>query len=260
MQRAQHSLISAALARMPMPAACTGNKVTSSDFRLLSAMEVCCIQALPPCFDAVCQANIYYTELDLAVMQACTVTQGDTVAAEGLTQAMLSALQPKNLVFNTSKGSKQRQRPTQSPLSASSPCHPVGCARAFHMPAKIKAACNSPTATAQIALAGCASSLAERQQSNAHTSTTAPTLSKTIARGSSRVAKSSRAVRGTGKGTSLRGQVADAAHEEESSQGQQGAEGSDSEGILQQAQLLLQAYQLSQGRPMLSRYAQPPGL
>ncbi|MCJ1306241.1 hypothetical protein MMC08_009060, partial [Hypocenomyce scalaris] len=185
---------------------------------------------------------------------------GDTVAAEGLTQAVLSALQPKNPVPNASKVSKQRQRPTQSPPSASSPCHPIACARAFHMQAKIKAACNSPTTTDQIALAGCASSLAERQQSNAHASTTAPMLSKTTARGSSRVAKPNRAGRGTVRGTSLKGHVVDDANDEESSQGQQVAEGSGSEGMLQQAQLLLQAYQLSQGCPMLSRYAQPPGL
>ena len=128
------------------------------------------------------------------------------------------------------------------------------------MQAKIKAACKSPKATNQIALAGCASSLAERQQSNAHASTTAPTLSKPTARSSGRVVRPNRAGRGTVKGTNLKGHVVDDAHDEESSQGQQVAEGSDSEGMLQQAQLLLQAYQLSQGRPMLSRYAQPPGL
>ena len=124
------------------------------------------------------------------------------------------------------------------------------------MQAKLRAACSSPTTSDCITLAGCdASSLAQRQHSNAEASTSAPTRPQGTGRSSTRVAKSGRGGRGNVTGSSTRAKAATARTKDESCHAKQCAEESGGEDLLQQAQLLLQAYQLSQGAPLLARYA-----
>ncbi len=158
----------------------------------------------------------------------------------------------------TKKGSRscRESRPSSSSPSATSCHHPFEHARALHMQAKLRAACSSPTASDCITLAGCdASSLAQRQHSNAEASTSAPKRPQGTGRSSTRVAKSGRGGRGNVTGSSTRAKAATAHAKDEGCHAKHCAEESGGEDLLQQAQLLLQAYQLSQGAPLLARYA-----
>ncbi len=161
--------------------------------------------------------------------------------------------------LQTKKGSRncRDNRPSSSSPSVTSCHHPFEHARALHMLAKLRAACSSPIASDCITLAGCdASSLAQRQHSNAEASTSAPKCpQRPTGRSSSRVAKSGRGGRGTITGSITRAKVASAHVKDECCHAKQGAEESGGEDLLQQAQLLLQAYQMSQGAPLLARYS-----
>ena len=187
------------------------------------------------------------------------VLQGDNAAAAVLTQAALSAVSSHSSCPKTKKGSRscRDSRPSSSSPPVTSRHHPFECARALHMQAKLRAACSSPIASDSITLAGCdASSLAQRQHSNAEASTSAPKQPQGPAgRSSSRVAKSGRGGRGTVTGSSTRAKAATAHVKDECCHAKQCAEENGGEDLLQQAQLLLQAYQLSQGAPLLARYA-----
>jgi len=155
------------------------------------------------------------------------------------------------------KGSRncRESRPSSSSPSLTSRHHPFEHARALHMQAKLRAACSSPIASDCITLAGCDASLAQRQHSNAAASTSAPTRPQGTGRSSRRVLKSGRAGRGTVTGSSTRAKAATAHVKDECCHAKQCAEQSGGEDLLQQTQRLLQAYQLSQGAPLLARYA-----
>ena len=157
----------------------------------------------------------------------------------------------------TNKGSRncRESRPSSLSPSVTSCHHPFEHARALHMQAKLRAACSSPAASDCITLAGCHATLAQRQHSNAEASTSAPKHPQGTGRSSSRVAKSGRGGRGTITGSSTRAKAVTAHVQDERCQAKQCAEESGGEDLLQQAQLLLQAYQLSRGAPLLARYA-----
>ena len=187
----------------------------------------------------------------------CAVLQGDATAAADLTQAAMSDIPSHSSCHKTKKGSRncRESRPTPSSPLVTSRHHPFEHARALHMQAKLRAACSSPMASDCITLAGCDASLAQRQHSNAEASTSAPKPPHGTGRSSSRVAKSGRGGRGTVFGSSTRAKAATAHVQGKCCHAKQCAEESGGEDLLQQAQLLLQAYQLSQGAPLLARYA-----
>ncbi|KAA6417398.1 MAG: cell division-associated BIMB-like, partial [Trebouxia sp. A1-2] len=179
---------------------------------------------------------------------------GNNAAAADLTQAAMSDISSGSPCPKRKKGSRncRESRPSSSSPPVTRRHHSFEHARALHMQAKIRAACSSPMASDCITLAGCDASLAQRQHSNAEASTSAPERLQGTGR-SSRAAKSARGGRGTTTGSSTRAKAATAHVKDEYCHAKQCAEESDEEDLLQQAQLLLQAYQLSQGAPLLAR-------
>ena len=183
--------------------------------------------------------------------------QGDNAAAADLTQAAISDVSSHSSCPKTKNGSRncRESRPSSSSPPVTSRHHPFEHGRGLHMQAKLRAACSSPVASDCVTLAGCDASLTQRQHSNAEASTSAPKHPQGTARSSSRVAKSGRAGRGTVTGSSTRAKAASAHVKDECCHAKQCAEQSGGEDLLQQTQRLLQAYQLSQGAPLLARYA-----
>ncbi len=180
--------------------------------------------------------------------------QGDSQAALQLTHMAMTDLQVSAPPPPTkSKSSKHKGTWPDSATSASSSSHPFEHARALQMQAKLQGARCSPTPVDCITLAGCNASLAQRQQSHTEASTSAPTPSEATARGSSRMAKSSKAGKGTARGSKARGKAATALDEDEQRQGKQAEEATGKEDRMRQAQTLMQAYQLSQGCPLVLR-------
>ena len=108
-----------------------------------------------------------------------------------------------------------------------------------------------------VMLAGCDETLLQRQMSHnlASTSQSAETP-KTSTRSSSRVSKPGRTGRGAGRGRGAKGKTAAAPEEGSSSQSHPDlAEDADRKTLLlQQANLLLQAYHLSHGHPLMHRW------
>ncbi|KAL0042551.1 hypothetical protein WJX79_003322 [Trebouxia sp. C0005] len=189
----------------------------------------------------------------LAQAESC-LYMGNNAAAADLTQAAMSDISSGSPCPKRKKGSRncRESRPSSSSPPVTRRHHSFEHARALHMQAKIRAACSSPMASDCITLAGCDASLAQRQHSNAEASTSAPERLQGTGR-SSRAAKSARGGRGTTTGSSTRAKAATAHVKDEYCHAKQCAEESDEEDLLQQAQLLLQAYQLSQGAPLLAR-------
>ena len=178
--------------------------------------------------------------------------QGNNTAAMHLVQAALSNCQPPSPGPSQSRASKskakqqQQQHPGKADQTAA---HPSVHARALHLQAKLL---DSSSGADHVVLTGCDSVIAQRQRSHAEASTSATEQPKPASRGSSARGKAARAVT-RGRSTRNRAAAVEESGEQLDSGPCDAANGQ--QDTIKQAELLLQAYQLSQGYPLLLRSA-----
>ena len=158
------------------------------------------------------------------------------------------------------KGSKRQtaQSSTAKPASSStSTQHPFTEATANFMQAKLKNKPYSNAAAGSVMLAGCDESLAQRRLSHTLASTSQGAGTQKAGAKGSRASRPGRGVTGTGRNTrSTKGKAALTADEEADSQIQLGVgEDADKERsvVLEEGELLLQAYHASHGHPLQHR-------
>ena len=186
--------------------------------------------------------------------------QGDKEAAKELITLAMSELQHPQSPVTQINATKQQtaQCSTAEPASSgTSTQHPITGARASLMQAKLKNTSFSNATAGIVMLAGCNDSLAQRQTSHTEASTSQSAGTQKAGARGSRASRPSRAVTGTGRTTrSTRGKAVLTVDEEADSESQLGV-GQDAEKerlvVLEQAELLLQAYHASHGHPLLHR-------
>ena len=172
----------------------------------------------------------------------------------------MSELQHSRCSVTQNKGTKRQtaQSSTAEPASSSATTHhPITGARANLMQAKLSDASFSNAAAGSVTLAGCSESLAQRRLSHTLASSSHGAGTQKAGAKGSRAGRSGRAGTGTGSSSrSTRGKAASTVDEEADSQSLLGVgEGADKDRsvVLEQAELLLQAYHASHGHPLLHR-------
>ena len=186
--------------------------------------------------------------------------QGDKETAQELIVLAMSDLQQPQPPFTQNKGTKSQTAQCSSAKPASSSTstqHPITGARASLMQARLKSTSFSNAAAERVTLAGCKESLAQRRLSQTGASTSQGAGAQKAGTKGSRGSRPSRAITGTGRSTrSTRGKVDLTVDEEINSESQLGIGEDDHRErlvVLEQAQLLLQAYYASHGDPLLHR-------
>lgn len=169
----------------------------------------------------------------------------------------MAELQHLDSKVTQQKGTKHqaaKSSDAEPALSSTGTQHPFTAARACLMQAKLKHTSCSSAAAGSVMLAGCGESLAQRRLSNTSASTSQGMGSRRAGAKGSTAGRPGRGVRGTGRSTrSTRGKAVEQEGDSQSQLGSGQDADKDTLVVLDQAELLLQAYHASEGHPLLHR-------